>query len=140
MAQAVSYEVTDGIAVLQMRNPPVNALGAALRRDLAEALARAVQDREVGAIVLSGAGKGFCAGADIAEFEAPFADPWVPELCDLVENAPKPVIAAILRFHSLTFPFASIPKIGAFAVSMSSVRSLATRCSSALPAFSSVIS
>ncbi len=98
MAQAVSYEVTDGIAVLQMRNPPVNALGAALRRDLAGALARAVQDREVDAIVLSGAGKGFCAGADIAEFEAPFADPWVPELCDLVENAPKPVIAAIHGF------------------------------------------
>ena len=43
----------------------------------------------------------------------------------------NPVISAALRFHSLTIPPASMPKIGAFAVSMSSVRSLATRWSSA---------
>ena len=52
----------------------------------------------------------------------------------------NPVIAAILRFHSFTRPSAPMPKMGAFAVSMSSVRSFATRSSSALPRLSSVMS
>ena len=60
--------------------------------------------------------------------------------CPITSSLEKPVISTALRFHSLTRPPASMPKMGALAVSISSVRSLATRCSSALPAFSSVMS
>ena len=52
----------------------------------------------------------------------------------------KPVIATALRFHSFTRPSESIPKIGAFAVSMSSVKSFATRVSSAWLCLISVMS
>ena len=50
--------------------------------------------------------------------------------CPITSSLVYSVIAAALRFHSFTSPLASMPKIGAFAVSMSSVRSLATRDSS----------
>ena len=49
----------------------------------------------------------------------------------ITSSLEKPVISTALRFHSLTLPSASMPKMGALAVSISSVRSLATRDSSA---------
>jgi 3-hydroxyacyl-CoA dehydrogenase len=85
------------VAILTLNRPPVNAIGAALRRALAGSLAEAIDRRDVAAIVLTGAGMHFSAGADIREFaDAP--DAGVPSLADIVErieSAPKPVIAAI---------------------------------------------
>ena len=52
----------------------------------------------------------------------------------------KPVMAADLLFHSFTSPFASIPKIGAFAVSMNVCSSCATRVFSTSTCFRSVMS
>ena len=76
-------------------NPPVNALGHAVRTALFDAIADAQADRAVKAIVIRGAGKLFSGGADITEFGKPLADPGLPQLVDAIEASAKPVVAAI---------------------------------------------
>ncbi|HEV7328735.1 MAG TPA: 3-hydroxyacyl-CoA dehydrogenase NAD-binding domain-containing protein [Bosea sp. (in: a-proteobacteria)] len=83
------------IAIATLDNPPVNALSAALRADLNDALAQAMADSTVKALVVAARGKAFIAGADISEFGKPPAPPILPDLLAAIENAPKPVVAAI---------------------------------------------
>jgi 3-hydroxyacyl-CoA dehydrogenase len=93
----VAYRLDRSVAVLSFANPPVNGLSHAVRSGLAEALGRAQADPAVRAIVLTGAGGHFSAGADIREFGTPAstADPSLRRLIDLVETSAKPVVAAI---------------------------------------------
>ncbi|MFC2968728.1 3-hydroxyacyl-CoA dehydrogenase NAD-binding domain-containing protein [Acidimangrovimonas pyrenivorans] len=95
MAQAVGWTVRDGVAVVSVDNPPVNALGHAVRRGLVDAIAVAEADSRVRAVVIAAAGRTFPAGADIREFGKPPEDPWLPEVCDRIEACSKPVIAAL---------------------------------------------
>lgn len=67
---SVDYAVRDGVAVLSVTNPPVNALSSRVFADLAAAVQRANADPAVRAIVICGAGSTFPAGADISEFPA----------------------------------------------------------------------
>ncbi|AHE53009.1 3-hydroxyacyl-CoA dehydrogenase NAD-binding domain-containing protein [Sphingomonas sanxanigenens] len=83
------------VMLITLDNPPVNALSNALRRDLHEELQRAFEDAAVRAIVLICAGRTFVAGADITEFGQPWQRPSLPDLCTFLDDAPKPVIAAI---------------------------------------------
>jgi 3-hydroxyacyl-CoA dehydrogenase len=83
------------IAIATIDNPPVNALGQALRSDLARAIADAGSDPGIAAIVIAAAGRVFIAGADISEFGKPPAAPFLPDLLDAIEASPKPVVAAI---------------------------------------------
>lgn len=92
-----SYELQGDIALLTMDNPPVNSLGLANRRFIADSVLRAQADAKVRAIVLTGRGRAFCGGADIREFNLPEATT-APDLVDvikLVEGCDKPVVAAI---------------------------------------------
>ena len=91
----VRQEVDGGVAVLTLANLPVNALGAALRAALDEALAKAIADDAVRAIVLAAAGKVFVGGADITEFGKPQRPPSLPDVLDRLDASPKPVVAAI---------------------------------------------
>jgi len=93
----IDYRVDRAVAVISFANPPVNGLSHAVRLGLASALERAQADTAVRAIVLTGAGGLFSAGADIREFGTPasMADPTLRRLIDLVETSAKPVIAAI---------------------------------------------
>jgi 3-hydroxyacyl-CoA dehydrogenase len=94
---SVRYSVSDGVAKIVLDNPPLNALSHDLRRSIVAGLDRAVADPKVRAIVLSGNERAFSSGADIKEFSggAFYAAPFLPAVCDIVEAAPKPVIAAI---------------------------------------------
>ena len=83
------------IAVITLDSPPVNALSAQLRAGIAQAVEQAVADDEAKAIVLTCAGRTFCAGADITEFGKPPKDPSLSAVQAVIEAAPKPVIAAI---------------------------------------------
>ncbi|KNY22389.1 3-hydroxyacyl-CoA dehydrogenase [Methylobacterium sp. ARG-1] len=94
-AALVRYEVDGGVAVLTLANPPVNALGAALRGALDEALARAEADEAVRAIVLAAEGKVFVGGADISEFGKPPQAPSLPDVLERLDAGRKPVVAAI---------------------------------------------
>jgi len=64
--QCLLYEVKDRIATLTMNRPDrLNALGGTLREDLYDAVLKAAADDNVGALVVTGAGRGFCSGGDV---------------------------------------------------------------------------
>jgi len=87
--------VEDGIAIITINNPPVNALGHAVRDGIVQAMQKADADASVKAVVLICEGRTFHAGADITEFGKPPKSPWLPEVVDEIENVSKPVVAAI---------------------------------------------
>lgn len=93
----IRYKVETGIAWLTMNNPPLNALSHDLRLGIVSALDKALADPKVRAIVLAGDERAFSSGADIKEFSgnAFYAEPFLPTVCDIVESANKPVVAAI---------------------------------------------
>ncbi len=91
----VQLEVHGKVAIATIDNPPVNALGAAVRQGLADAIRQANADTAVAAIVIASAGKAFIAGADISEFGKPPAPPSLPDVLDAIEASAKPVVAAI---------------------------------------------
>jgi len=93
--KVVSCERDGDVAVITIDNPPVNALGLATRKGICDALDQFAADAGAQAAVLICAGRTFCAGADISEFDAPPEDPWLPEVVQKIEDAAKPVIAAI---------------------------------------------
>ena len=95
MSNPASLAIEDGIAIITIDNPPVNALGAPLRRALFDRVAEAFAAADAQAILLMCAGRTFIAGADISELGKPAASPTFFELFDLIEGGPKPVIAAI---------------------------------------------
>ncbi len=102
MSDLVRYEVKDGVAVMTIDNPPVNALAPEVWGQIDEAVKRGVADPGVVALVLVGAGTTFIAGADIKAFELlrtredAFArSANTHALLKRVEDASKPLVAAI---------------------------------------------
>jgi 3-hydroxyacyl-CoA dehydrogenase len=91
----VDLHIDNGIAVVTMDNPPVNALGQRLREGIAAAIARARDDAGVRAVVLTGTDRAFSGGADITEFGKPPTDPNLRAVIEQIEMLDKPVIAAI---------------------------------------------
>jgi 3-hydroxyacyl-CoA dehydrogenase len=83
------------VLIILSNNPPVNALGAAVRQGLVDAIAQAEADDSIKAVVIACEGQTFFAGADITEFGKPPVMPWLPEVVDTIENCSKPVVAAI---------------------------------------------
>ncbi|MBE7216901.1 MAG: enoyl-CoA hydratase/isomerase family protein [Caulobacteraceae bacterium] len=83
------------VLVVTSDNPPVNALGVAVRRGLHEAVAAAQADAQVKAVVIRCEGRTFFAGADITEFGKPPQAPGLGAVIDAIEASKKPVVAAI---------------------------------------------
>src|SRR6185436_12946768 len=99
MSTPVSTTVKDGVAVIAVDYPPVNALGPGVPAAISEAIESAERDSAVSAIVFMGAGKTFVAGADINSLErAAWGDR--EAACDLhpllarIEDCAKPVVMA----------------------------------------------
>lgn len=92
---AVQYALRDGVAVLTIDFPPVNALGAPMREGMVLRLQQALADDAAVAIVVVGANDKFIAGADIREFGKPRVGPTLLEIQDAMERASKPIVAAI---------------------------------------------
>ncbi len=97
------YEIEgNGVALLTIDNPPMNALSPAVLADMKESINDALENDAVRVIIVTGAGKAFVAGADITEIQKQKtkkngADFLVTgqELYNMIENAHKPFIAAI---------------------------------------------
>jgi len=87
----------DDVALIELDHPPVNAMSHALRQALAASLDAALGDRSLLAVVIAGAGRLFCGGADLREFNTPasVAAPSSNELRARIERAGVPVVAAI---------------------------------------------
>ncbi len=90
----VRYEVVDGIGVITVDYPPVNALGPGVSDGIVEAVDKAQNDPAVKALVLMGAGRSFIAGADIRRFGTP-RPPSPRRSYQALEESNKPVVAAI---------------------------------------------
>ncbi|MEE9194803.1 MAG: enoyl-CoA hydratase-related protein, partial [Alphaproteobacteria bacterium] len=67
----VRVAVEDGIAMVTVDNPPVNAISQAIRQGLIDAMAEVNGNPEVTAAIIIGAGRYFMAGADVREFDKP---------------------------------------------------------------------
>jgi 3-hydroxyacyl-CoA dehydrogenase/enoyl-CoA hydratase/carnithine racemase len=100
--QTVKVELSEGIAVFRMDNPPVNQLSEHFVRELSDAFGDAFKDVAVKAVVLTGTGKNFVAGADITQIKAIRTRDRILSLLkdnnrflNAIETGPKPVVAAI---------------------------------------------
>ncbi|MBK8762722.1 MAG: enoyl-CoA hydratase/isomerase family protein [Sulfuritalea sp.] len=94
---SANYAVHGSTAVITLDNPPVNGLGYDLRCGIVAGIDRASADPAVKAVVMIGNERAFSGGADIREFGSPkaYALPNLPAVIQIVENCPKPVVAAI---------------------------------------------
>ncbi|MBO9711970.1 3-hydroxyacyl-CoA dehydrogenase NAD-binding domain-containing protein [Sphingomonas sp.] len=95
MTSPITTERHGDVLVILSDNPPVNALGAAVRQGLQAGIQEAAGDDSVKAVVIACKGRTFFAGADITEFGKPMIDPPLPMLVDQIEALDKPVVAAI---------------------------------------------
>ncbi len=84
MSDLVTLSKSGTVAIVEINNPPVNALGQAVRKGLLDAVKQAEADPAVTAIVIIGAGRTFPAGADIKEFGRPMEGPHLPKLIDQI--------------------------------------------------------
>lgn len=92
---SVTLRRRDGIAVIEIDNPPVNAMSAHVRSQLLAALQEAEADASVSGIVLTGHGGRFVAGADIREFGKPPVSPTLPDVVEALDRCTKPIAAGI---------------------------------------------
>ncbi|HTW67889.1 MAG TPA: 3-hydroxyacyl-CoA dehydrogenase NAD-binding domain-containing protein [Bryobacteraceae bacterium] len=100
MDQLVNLTTHDGVAVIVINNPPVNALSPGVPEGLVAALDAAEKDPSADAIVIIGGGRTFIAGADIKELELAAAGrgsgpPEFHGILARIENTAKPVVMAI---------------------------------------------
>jgi len=102
MPKLVDYSTQDGIAVLELNNPPAHAYGYDMMRDLDEAILEARMDDKVHCLILRGKGeKFFCGGADIrmlnekSPYHFYYFSLHANETVRRLEMTPKIVIAAL---------------------------------------------
>src|SRR5438876_290504 len=95
LTDPVSLRRDGNVAIITIDNPPVNALKHAVRKGIQDCVIAARDDAAIEAIILTGAGRTFVAGADITEFSKP---PQAPSLIDVIatlDEVKKPTIAAV---------------------------------------------
>jgi 3-hydroxyacyl-CoA dehydrogenase len=95
MSNACTWSIEEGVGIITIDSPPVNALSARVRHGLHEGFRAFAADEAVKAVVLICAGRTFCAGADISELGKPMQGPGLLEVFDIIETGTKPVVAAI---------------------------------------------
>ena len=106
--ETIIYEKREHVAVLTLNKPDrLNAIGSELRRDVHACVKEAHKDDEVRALIITGAGRGFCSGADLSNTTGvppPIGDSqnarldeegWVGRWAKLFHEFDKPVIAAV---------------------------------------------
>jgi 3-hydroxyacyl-CoA dehydrogenase len=91
---AVRFEVEDGVGLVIIDNPPVNAISPDVREGIVAAIEKGEADAGVKAMVMMGAGRSFIAGADIRAFGKPRPTP-KRTTYEALDGATKPVVAAI---------------------------------------------
>ena len=95
MDNPVSLRRDGNVAIITIDNPPVNALRHGVRNGILDCVTAARDDANVEAIVLTGAGRTFVAGADITEFGKPSQPPGLMDVISVIDDIKKPTIAAV---------------------------------------------
>jgi 2-(1,2-epoxy-1,2-dihydrophenyl)acetyl-CoA isomerase len=92
---SILSESVDGVLTLTLNRPDVlNSFDRAMAQALQVELARAANDPEIRAVLLTGAGRGFCAGQDLQEV-LPQGDGPMPDISEVVRASYNPIIRAI---------------------------------------------
>jgi len=91
----ITMTLRDGVALIEIDNPPVNALSGKVLLALRERIGQANADPACQAIVISGIGRHFSCGADITEFDRPGTEDLYRPAMTALESSDKPVIAAM---------------------------------------------
>jgi len=91
----VKYKILDEIAVVEISNPPVNAISAAVRIGLLETIEELSSNEKIKAIVITAPERTFLAGADIKEFGKKVDAPILGKICDKIEGLNKIVVASL---------------------------------------------
>ena len=94
-SDTVRGRAVDGVLVIEIEHPPVNALSTDVRAGLSAALTHGRDAQGINAMVITGAGPIFIGGADIREFGQPPAEPILPDIVAAIEASAKPVVTAI---------------------------------------------
>ncbi len=95
LTSMVDYNVEEGVAVLTLNNPPVNALSQGVRQGLKDGVEKALADDSAQAILVFCEGRTFIAGADISEFSSGPMEPNFHAVLSTMDGSPKPIVAAI---------------------------------------------
>lgn len=104
MAELLTWTETDGVALVTLQRPPVNALNRALQEELRQMAHDVTQDADVRAVVIYGGERAFAAGADIKEMRTMSYTDMVDASAQLqsaftaVAKIPKPTFAAITGY------------------------------------------
>lgn len=100
MSDVLLYDVDGGIATITLNRPDaLNALNAELSDALRVAIERAATDTAVRCVVLTGAGRAFCAGADLTDLEPVYKAGEKPPLGDFLRTRYNPIILPIVRME-----------------------------------------
>ncbi|MEM8631610.1 MAG: enoyl-CoA hydratase-related protein [Pseudomonadota bacterium] len=91
----VNFSHKGRVGILTLEGPPLNALGAAMRAALLRAVEAAATDPVSQALVITGAGRCFCAGGDLRELDREEPAPKLADVLDRIERLEKPVIATL---------------------------------------------
>jgi 3-hydroxyacyl-CoA dehydrogenase len=91
---AVRLEITNGVAVATIDNPPVNVIGQAVRAGLNDAIGQ-VEAAGAHRFIITGEGRNFAAGADAKEFDAPPREPHLNDVLSRLSALTCPTIAAL---------------------------------------------
>ena len=99
--ETIRLDRADGVATLTLNRPEsLNALNATMRRELLGALKDLRRDADVRTVIITGAGRGFCSGADLRvgsgerDFRRVLRDEYIP-LITAIREVSKPVLAAV---------------------------------------------
>ena len=91
----IRYANEEGVAAISLNRPEVlNSFNRAMGRELQKALAAAASDDSVRAVLLTGVGRGFCAGQDLSEVLPKDGEP-APDLGDTVRDTYIPIVLAL---------------------------------------------
>lgn len=94
----LAFEISPPVARIQLRNPPLNVIDIPMMEELAQALAEIEARSDISVIVLSGEGKAFSAGVDVAA------------------HTPDKVEAMLLKFHAVVRALVASKKVTIAAV------------------------
>ena len=96
--EKINVDVKEEIAIITMNNPPVNQLSPQFAEELRGAITEALEEKKIKAVILTGSGKNFIAGADITQLYAATDQEKIREVAlgmarflDRIEMAPKPL-------------------------------------------------
>ena len=91
----VNYKIEDDICLIEVNNPPVNAISVEVRKGLLDAVIDLEQNEEIKAVVICAPNRTFLAGADIREFGKNIDGPVLSDICNRLEKLDKIVVASL---------------------------------------------